>query len=190
MPGRVRLQAYWESWILLASESVSTSVSPTLVHQDSVPVTSFSRLSISQYRLPSGNGFAAFSDTAKVLIAAGHLFVVANRICKTVCARAMNEWRMITAEMANILMCARSHAGILQTGSVQNRAGLLLMHSGKFAVSGLKKGKVFFRARVTEYQTDGALSWIGFDDKGCFCSLCCKGFSHVAVWRVGGVVVV
>ena len=63
------IQAHRESWILLASESVSTSVFPPLVHQDSKPVTSSSRLSLDQYKLICCNGFAVLSDAAKVFVA-------------------------------------------------------------------------------------------------------------------------
>jgi len=149
------IQAHRESWILLASESVSTSVSPMLVHQDSKPVTSSSRLSLGQYKLICRSGFVVLSDAAKIFIATTVAFVVVNRNRRMACARAV--------------------------GARSTRVDLLLRHSGEFVVSGLKKGKNFFEARITECQSAVRSLGIGFDDKGCFCSLCCKGFSHVAV---------
>lgn len=149
------IQAHRESWILLASESVSTSVFPPLVHQDSKPVTSSSRLSLDQYKLICCNGFAVLSDAAKVFVAMTVALIVVNRNLRVACAHAVD---------------ARS-----------TRIDLLLRHSGGFVVSGLKKGKNFFEMRISECQRAVRSLGIGFDDKGCFCSLCCKGFSRVAV---------
>lgn len=153
--GSSPIQAEREIWILIASESASISVSPPLVLQDSKPVTSSSRLSLDQCKLICRSSFAVLSDAAKIFIATTVALVVVNRNCRVACAHAVS---------------ARS-----------TRVDLLLKRSGEFVVSGLKKGKNFFETRITECQRAVRSLGIGFDDKGCFCSLCCKGFSHVAV---------
>lgn len=174
------IQAHRESWILLASESVSTSVSPMLVHQDSEPVTSSSRLSLGQYKLICRSGFAVLSDAAKIFIATTVALIAVNRNRRAACAHAVSE-RPTIADMAGVLVCRQQRAASLLIRGVQSRVGLLLMRSGGIVVSGLKKGKNFFKARMAECQRAVRCFGIGFDDKGCFCSLCCKGFSHVAV---------
>lgn len=185
------IQAHRESWILLAAESVSTSVLPPLVYQDSEPVTSSRWLALNQYRLICHNVFAVASDIAKISIAMTRALIVVNRDCKRACARErVRNKRPAATDTAGALDCRRLHIGILRVGDIRNRVESLLMRFSELAVFCLKKVKSFLGVRVTKYRTCGAPSSIRFDDKGCFCSLCCKGFNHVAVWRVGGAVVV
>lgn len=165
---------------MIASESVSTSVSPPLVHQDSKPVASSSRLFLGQYKLICRSGFAVLSDAAKIFIATTVALIVVNRNRRVACAHAVSERPTVT-DMASVLVCRQLRAASLLTSGIQSRIELLLMRSGRIVVSGLKKGKNFFKARMAECQRAVRCSGIGFDDKGCFCSLCCKGFSHVTV---------
>lgn len=154
--GSSPIQAHRESWILLASESVSTSVLPILVHQDSEPVASFGRLSSSQSKLIRRNGFVVLPGTAKISIATTQALIVVKRDCRVACARVrtMNEQLTAAADMSNVLAC-----GQLWIENIQSWVELLLMCSGELVVSSLKKGKSFFEKRVTQYQERGALSW-------------------------------
>lgn len=155
--GSSSIQAHRESWILLASESVSTSVSPTLVHQDSEPVASSGRLSSNQSKFIRRNSFVVLPGTATISVITTQAFIVVARDCRGACARvrAINERLTAAADMANLLAC-----GQLWIEDVRSWIELLLMRTSELVVSSLKKnGKSFFEKRVSEYRERGALSW-------------------------------
>ena len=116
---------------------------------------------------------------AKVCLAARSFFLQVFQLSATRDARAM----AIRGGSAQVdFRAARGNLPQIASAEVDMRSVLKTVFSAGCSQEN------FAETRATEYR--GALPRIKNDDRGCFGSLCCKGFRHAAMRCAGGVVVV
>src|SRR5512135_315380 len=138
--------------MLLASNSVSSSVSPMLVQQDSESVTSSNSLPLDQYKVIRRNGSVVSFEPSKISIAVTKAFIAVNGGQGAASARVRELVEQLTANVVNALIRRQPHGGTLHIEDIQDQVELSLMRSGEHDVA---RSYVLYREQRTRERSKG-----------------------------------
>jgi ribonucleoside-diphosphate reductase alpha chain len=99
------------SFMLLASDSVSSAVPSMLVHQDSKSVAPSAGLSLDQYKVIRRNGSVVAFEPSKISIAVTKAFIAVNGGQGAASARVRELVEQLTADVVNALVRRQPHGG-------------------------------------------------------------------------------
>jgi len=133
--------------MLLAADSVSTSVSSLLVHQDSKSVAPSTSLSLDQYKVIRRNGSVVAFEPGKISIAVTKAFIAVNGGQGAASARVRELVEQLTANVVNALVRRQPHGGTLHIEDIQDQVELSLMRSGEHDVA---RSYVLYREQRTQ----------------------------------------
>ncbi|MBI5891190.1 MAG: ribonucleoside-diphosphate reductase subunit alpha [Nitrosomonadales bacterium] len=131
--------------MLLATNSVSTSVSSMLVHPDSESAPSSSLL-LDQYKVVRRNGSVVSFEPGKISIAMTKAFIAVNGGQGAASARVRELVEQLTANVVNALVRRQPHGGTLHIEDIQDQVELSLMRSGEHDVA---RSYVLYREQRT-----------------------------------------
>jgi ribonucleoside-diphosphate reductase alpha chain len=132
--------------MLLASDSVSSSVSPLLAHQNPESVATSSSLPLDQYKVIRRNGSVVPFEPAKISIAVTKAFIAVNGGQGAASARVRELVEQLTANVVNALVRRQPHGGTLHIEDIQDQVELSLMRSGEHDVA---RSYVLYREQRT-----------------------------------------
>ena len=138
--------------MLLASNSVSSSVSSMLVQQDSESVASSNSLSLDQYKVIRRNGSVVSFEPSKISIAMTKAFIAVNGGHGAASARVRELVEQLTANVVNALIRRQPHGGTLHIEDIQDQVELSLMRSGEHDVA---RSYVLYREQRTRERSKG-----------------------------------
>ena len=133
--------------MLLASDSVSSSVSSLPVNQDSESVASSGSLSLDQYKVIRRNGSVVAFEPSKISIAVTKAFIAVNGGQGAASARVRELVEQLTANVVNALVRRQPHGGTLHIEDIQDQVELSLMRSGEHDVA---RSYVLYREQRTQ----------------------------------------
>jgi len=132
--------------MLLASDSVSSSVPSMLVPQDSKSVVSSAGLSLDQYKVIRRNGSVVAFEPGKISIAMTKAFIAVNGGQGAASARVRELVEQLTAYVVSALVRRQPHGGTLHIEDIQDQVELSLMRSGEHDVA---RSYVLYREQRT-----------------------------------------
>src|SRR5664279_1467129 len=107
--------------MLLASDSVSSSVSPLLAHQNPESVASSSSLPLDQYKVIRRNGSVVPFEPAKISIAVTKAFIAVNGGQGAASARVREQVTKLTDGVVAALMKRKPEGGAIHIEEIQDQ---------------------------------------------------------------------
>src|SRR5512142_602741 len=121
--------------MLLASDSVSSSIPSVLAQHDSGSVARTSSLPLDQYKVIRRNGSVVAFEPSKISIAMTKAFIAVNGGQGAASARVRELVERLTANVVNALVRRQPHGGTLHIEDIQDQVELALMRSGEHDVA-------------------------------------------------------
>jgi ribonucleoside-diphosphate reductase alpha chain len=122
--------------MLLASESVSSSVSATVfTHKDPESAAPSSGTAFDQYKVIRRNGSVVSFEPSKISIAMTKAFIAVNGGQGAASARVRELVEQLTSNVVNALVRRQPHGGTLHIEDIQDQVELALMRSGEHDVA-------------------------------------------------------
>ncbi len=132
--------------MLLASDSVSSSVPSIHLHPNSESVAPSGSPSLDQYKVIRRNGSVVSFEPGKISVAMTKAFIAVNGGQGAASARVREMVEQMTANVVNALIRRQPHGGTLHIEDIQDQVELSLMRSGEHDVA---RSYVLYREQRT-----------------------------------------